>query len=176
MTVLTDRETKKVVGIDQGKSQVAFNQALVTMEVRGAGREDDRSVTVNTSKSYTAGVSQEMPQANIVIDRFHITKLINEAIDEISRQEQRLYNELNGSRYLWLRNNASLTVSQREKVDLLAKAYPTLKRPQKIVKQFKYLNYKIIIYKNTFVFIFKCTENAVPWRKACTHNQVYTCL
>lgn len=137
LTVLADRQAKKVVGIAPGKSQEAFNQALVAMEVRGAGREDVRSVTMDMSKSYIAGVCEAMPQADIVFDRFHIAKQLNEAIDEIRRQEQRQYNELKGSRYLWLRNNASLTVNQRERVDILAEAYPTLGQAYRLRELFK---------------------------------------
>jgi len=137
LTVLTDREAKKVVGLAPGKNTDSFKDALLTMEVRGADRECVRSVTMDMSKSYISGVSEAIPQAEIVFDRFHIAKQLNEAVDEIRRQEQKQYKDLKGSRYLWLRNNASLNSSQRERVDILSEAYPTLGQAYRLRELFK---------------------------------------
>lgn len=126
LTVLADRQAKKVVGLAAGKDQEAFAHALVDMEVRGAYRDEVQTVTMDMSKSYIAGVSQTMPQAEIVFDRFHIVSKMNEAVDKIRRADQKEFTELKNTRYLWLRNNSSLHEEQRQKIHGLSQVYPQI--------------------------------------------------
>jgi transposase len=49
------------------------------------------------------------PQARVVHDKFHVSKHLNEAVDEVRRSEQRQLcaegqDPLTGTKYLWLRN------------------------------------------------------------------------
>ena len=126
MTIFSDREAKKVVGVAVGKDKEAFAHALIDMEIRGADRTKVRTVTMDMSKSYIAGVNTTMQQADIVFDRFHIASKMNEAVDSIRREEQKQYKALKGSRYLWLKNNSSLSDNQRQEVSDLSTAYPNI--------------------------------------------------
>lgn len=126
LTILSDREAKKVVGVAVGKDKKAFADAVMDMEIRGADRNKVRSVTMDMSRSYISGVDELMPQAEIVFDRFHICSQLNSAVDEIRRTEQRQYDEIKKTRYLWLRNNSKLTEEQREKINYLGDTYPNL--------------------------------------------------
>jgi transposase len=126
LTVLADREAKKVVGVAVGKDKDAVAHALIDMEVRGGDRKAVKSVTMDMSRSYISAADEFMPQASITFDRFHISSLLNAAIDEIRRTEQRQYDEIKKSRYLWLRNNQHLNEEQRERIDYLGNAYPNI--------------------------------------------------
>lgn len=125
-TILADRIAKKVVGIAVGKDKEAFAHALVDMEVRGADRTEVKSITMDMSRSYIAAVNEYMSETDIVFDRFHIVKKMNEAVDQIRRSEQRKYDELKKTRYLWLRNNSSLCEMQKDKVNYLSASYPEI--------------------------------------------------
>ena len=124
LTILADRKAKKVVGVAVGKDKEAFAHALVDMEVRGGDREKVRTVTMDMSTSYIAAVNEYMLQAEIVFDRFHIVKKMNEAVDQIRKEERKEYEGLKNSRYLWLRNNNSLTDEQKKKVEELSDVCP----------------------------------------------------
>ena len=41
------------------------------------------------SPAFIKGVEQQLPNAQITFDKFHVMKIINEAVDEVRRQEQR---------------------------------------------------------------------------------------
>ncbi|MFM8488825.1 MAG: transposase, partial [Bacteroidota bacterium] len=87
LTIMTDRTARKVVGVAVGKDKEAFSNALIDMEIRGADRTEVRTVTMDMSRSYIAGVSETMPQAEITFDRFHIASKMNEAVDKIRRND-----------------------------------------------------------------------------------------
>jgi len=59
---------------------------------------------VDLSPPYLKGAREVFPQAEVTLDRFHISKLLNEAVDQVRRQEQKEHPELKRTRYLWLRN------------------------------------------------------------------------
>ena len=126
LTIMTDRTARKVVGVAVGKDKEAFSNALIDMEIRGADRTEVRTVTMDMSRSYIAGVSETMPQAEITFDRFHIASKMNEAVDTTRRKDQREYKALKGSRYLWLRNSSSLGEKQCEEVSTLSQTYPNI--------------------------------------------------
>jgi transposase len=132
LTILADREAKKVVGVSVGKNKDALAHALLDMEARGADRIEVRTVTMDMSTSYITGVVEAMPQAEIVFDRFHIVSKLNEAIDSIRREEQKKYKELKGSRYLWLKNNDSLSQKQQEELHTLSEAYPNIGKAHRL--------------------------------------------
>jgi transposase len=78
------------------------------------------------SKAYIAAIKQDLPKAEIVFDRFHIAKLLNEAVDTIRREEQSKYHDLRKTRYLWLKNNNNLVQKNKDLVAALSQAYPTI--------------------------------------------------
>ena len=80
LTIISDRLRKKVVGISVGKDELAMSNALIDMQVRGAKKEKVKSITMDMSQAFIAGASNELPQAVIIFDRFHIAKLLNEAV------------------------------------------------------------------------------------------------
>ena len=137
LTIMADRERKKVVGVSIGKDHEAFAEALIDMEVRGAYTEEVKTITMDMSTSYIKGAQEKMPQAAIVFDRFHIAKKMNEAVDQIRRKDQKQYADLKRSRYLWLYNNEKLSEDQREKIDWLAQTYPNIGTAYRLKEQLK---------------------------------------
>lgn len=135
VTILADRERKKVVGVAAGKDYDAFAHALIDMEVRGAYREEVRTVTMDMSPSYIKGAATDLSQASIVFDRFHIAKKMNEAVDQIRRQDQREYKTLTKTRYLWLRNKNRLSEQQQLHLECLAASHPNIGTAYRLKEQ-----------------------------------------
>src|SRR5215469_2510715 len=74
------------------------------------------------SPAFIAGIAQSLPSAQITFDKFHLIKLINEAVDAVRRAEQKNRAELKKSRYLWLKNPQNLSTRQHTQLDNLATA------------------------------------------------------
>ena len=127
-----------MVGIAEGKDKEAFANALIDMEVRGSYRHKVRTLTMDMSKSYIAGANKFMPDAAIVFDRFHIMKMLNEAVDKIRRSEQQQYRQaFTKSRFLFLRNYDHLNSNQQQKVNALAEAFPTIGTAYRLKELFR---------------------------------------
>jgi len=69
----------------------------------------------------------ELHRPQIIFDRYHVVAKANEAVDEVRRAEAKSRPELKRSRYLWLKNEANLTVTQREKLTWLTRPSMQLK-------------------------------------------------
>ena len=56
---------------------------------KGCPAEQVEEVCIDMSQAFTSGVLQEFPEASITFDRFHIVKLLNEAMDRVRKAERR---------------------------------------------------------------------------------------
>jgi len=72
------------------------------------------------SQAFIGGIREHFPKAQITFDKFHIMKIINEAVDEVRRVEQRDRPELSRSRHVWLKNPENLKASQVERLKELS--------------------------------------------------------
>ena len=68
------------------------------------------------SAAYAAAVHEALPAAAVVYDRFHVSKLLGEAVDQVRRAEHKELSaagddRLKGSRYIWLWHPAELLSS-----------------------------------------------------------------
>ncbi|MNW37472.1 Transposase [compost metagenome] len=52
------------------------------------------------SPAFIRGIQKQFPTAEIIFDKFHVMKMVNEAVDDVRRVEQKQAPELKHSRYL----------------------------------------------------------------------------
>jgi len=55
------------------------------------------------SPAFISGVEKEFPEAHLTFDKFHVMKVLNDAVDQVRREEIKDRPELKGSRYIWLK-------------------------------------------------------------------------
>jgi transposase len=70
--------------------------------------------------AYIKGVTGSLPKARITFDKFHVMKLVNDAVDQVRRMEQKDKNNLKSTRYLWLKNPNNLSEGQRKSLVCLS--------------------------------------------------------
>jgi transposase len=66
------------------------------------------------SPAFISGIENNFPHASITFDKFHVMKLMNEAVDKVRREEQSHNSLLKKTRYVWLKNPENLTIKQNE--------------------------------------------------------------
>ena len=69
------------------------------------------------SKAFIKGVTENLPQAKITFDKFHVVAHANSAVDKTRREEQKSDPSLKGLRWKLLRDRASLTTEARAELD-----------------------------------------------------------
>ena len=83
------------------------------------------AVAIDLSAAYAAAVREALPEAVVVHDRFPVSKLLGEAVDQVRRAEHKQLSaegdqRLKGSRYLWLWHPAELSGAKLEAFEALA--------------------------------------------------------
>ena len=73
------------------------------------------------SPAFIKGIKENLPQAAITFDKFHVMKKVSEAVDEVRRMEQAGNNMLKKTRYIWLKNPENLTKKQKTSLGTLSK-------------------------------------------------------
>ena len=97
-----------------------------------AMREGVKEVCVDMWGGFPKVIRAVFPNAKIVIDRFHVQKLINKALNKI-----RLTLKINGlkNRYLLMSNQANLTSEDRSELELMLTASPSLRIAHEIKEE-----------------------------------------
>ena len=110
-TLVIDLESGRIVWVAPGKGGEAlrkFWRALRLSKARIKG------VAMDMSAAYWAAVLEQLPNAAIVFDRFHLTKLMNEKIDDLRRQ---MVSEATGLMKKTVKGLRYLLLMRRENVD-----------------------------------------------------------
>ena len=64
------------------------------------------------SPAFLSGIGRHFPKAGVTLDKFHLVALVSRALDEVRREECRGCRSLKRTRWLWLKNPASLSDKQ----------------------------------------------------------------
>jgi transposase len=112
ITLFVDLEERKTVYISDGKANDTVVEFVAAIEDKKAKKEQITEISCDMSPAFIKGVSENLPNALITFDKFHILKLINEAVDQVRREEAKSNPLLIGKRYVFLKNECNLTTNQ----------------------------------------------------------------
>ena len=120
--MLSDLDQSRVLEVVPGhdkQSGCALWQSLPQ-----AQRKNIEAAAMDMSAGFAAATAQEAPQAVIVHDKFHVAKMLNEAVDRVRRREHKELlkqndQRLTGSRQLWLYNPINLKDERAEEFERL---------------------------------------------------------
>ena len=121
ISLFVDLTKKKTIYVTEGKDHTTVTRFVEDFELHGGTRENIKDVSCDMSPAFIKGIELELPDAHITFDKFHILKKINEAVDEIRREEARNNPILKGTRYTFLKNERNLTAKQREQKESLSR-------------------------------------------------------
>jgi len=137
--VLSDLERHCVLAILPERSQKAFEAWLDALQ------EDERQairlVSMDMWGPYRGVVRSKLPHAQIVADRFHVTKQLNDALAKIRRRLQSKadptsYELLKGIRWILVRRRAELKPEEEAKLQKALEAFPELRTAYLLKERF----------------------------------------
>lgn len=137
--VLTDLERHCVVAVLSERSQQAFAKWLT--DLSEVERKAIRLVAMDMWGPYRGVVKTELPHAEIVADRFHVMKQLNDAIAKIRRNLQAkadkpTYELLKGIRWILVRRRADLKPAEDAKLRAALQAFPELRTAYLLKERF----------------------------------------
>jgi len=117
ISLFVDLHKRKTMFISQGKDNKTIANFSDDLLDHNAVATQIKEVSCDMSPAFIKGVTEQLPNAKITFDKFHILKIINEGVDQVRRTEAAtnplLKKTLNKTRYIWLKNDANLTVKER---------------------------------------------------------------
>lgn len=117
VSLFVDLKGKRTIYATEGRGQDTVAGFAMDLAEHNGSVLNINQVTCDMSPAYIRGVTDHLPHADIVFDRFHVMKLINEAVDKVRRSEAASNPILKGTKYLFLKNSDSLTRYQKQHLD-----------------------------------------------------------
>lgn len=114
VSVFMDLDQRKVISVADGKDHQTLNQFKQDLMAHGGHPDEIKELSIDMSPAFIKGAVEKFTNASITFDKFHVMKIINRALDETRRKEQKYHPELKHSRYAWIKNEENLNQKQKE--------------------------------------------------------------
>jgi len=135
-TAIVDLERKDVIGVVSGHRQQEVADFFTALPCP----EEAKVVVMDMHEPYRQAVALCLPQARVVVDKFHVLEHVHRALDQVRtsvepRQEKR--GELFRARFLLLTAAERLTPESRSRLAALLSHYPQLRRAWLLKESFR---------------------------------------
>lgn len=141
VSVLTDIDGRRVLDVVPGRDEAAATRLLETLPADQ--RDQVAAAAIDMSAAYANSIEAQLPKAEIVHDRFHIAKHLNEAVDRVRRSEHKELRaegdfSLKGTKHLLMYHPDHLNDEQREWIEALKDAELKTARAWAIREHFRW--------------------------------------
>lgn len=125
VSVLTDQDHRRVLDVSKDRTIKAADKLWQTMSKKQ--RKKVKSVSLDMWPAFMTSAVKNAPKAEIVHDKFHVSKYLNEAVDKVRRKEHRVLKSdgderLTGLRQLLLYNHENLDEDGQVEIQILQKS------------------------------------------------------
>ena len=103
-------DARRVIHVTEGKGKDSIKSIKCHIEGRGVSVNNIKHASIDLSPSFISGLKEHFPKAEIHFDRFHVVKLLNEAMDQVRKTERKEHAELSGHKYTFLKNKENLSI------------------------------------------------------------------
>ena len=136
ITLGVDLDARKVLHVAEGKGKGCITAIKTHLVSKGMDVNKIAHASIDLSLAFIAGIGEHFPQAEIHFDRFHVVKLLNEAMDKVRQLERIEHAELKGHKYTFLKNRTNLTDKKEQELSKLITLYPTLGKAYRLKELF----------------------------------------
>jgi transposase len=136
VTVAVDMDERRVIHAVPGKGADTINSIREHLESKGCKKEQIRRTCIDMSPSFISGILENFPAASITFDRFHVVKLINEAMDKVRKLERHEFAMLKGYKYTFLKNDRNLSQSGKEAKYNILTLFPVIANAYRLKEMF----------------------------------------
>jgi transposase len=126
VSVLSDGQQGAVLEVVEHRTNEAASE-LFERALSAPQKAAVKVVTLDMWPPFATAARTQLPAADLVYDRFHLSEHLNAAVDQTRRQEHKRLAQagderLKQTRYLWLRAPESLSEKQQEQLETLCQS------------------------------------------------------
>lgn len=136
VTLIIDAAKRRVLDVEKGRDMDTVRLFAEKLSAKGGSPEKITAVTSDMSKTFLPSIAKNFPNAENIIDKFHVKKVLIDALDEIRKAEQKSVadkKDLFRGRRLFMVPQAKLTTEQSVTLAEMSKRYPKTGRAYRIV-------------------------------------------
>jgi transposase len=136
VTLIIDAAKRRVLDVEENRDAAAIKKFAEKLTAKGGDPARVTAVTSDMSKTFLPAIAENFPNAENIIDKFHVKKVLIDALDEVRKQEQRTIADktaLFRGRRLFMIPESRLTAEQSGKLAEMSKRYPQTGRAYRIV-------------------------------------------
>ena len=119
VSLFVDLDSPRVLFATDGKDASTVKRFKQDLIAHGGDPSSIEEMCCDMSPAFISGVEKQFPEAQLTFDKFHVMKIINDAVDQVRREEINDRPELKGTRYIWLKNQTNLKESQSDLLEQL---------------------------------------------------------
>ena len=127
ITLAADADERRVLAVVEGRDAKAVAAIADELVEHGCPPEQIDCVSIDMSPAYIKGCTEELPNARITFDKFHVVWHANAAVDKMRRIEQRTDKSLKGMRWSLLKDRESLKPEAAADLDALISRMTTVR-------------------------------------------------
>lgn len=113
ISIFADIDARRVVFATEGRCAETVARFAADLTEHGGDPDKVTDTSSDMSTAFISGIRTHLPNATMTFDRFHLAAKLSEAIDTVRRTEVTTRPELKHTRWLWLKNHATLTAKQQ---------------------------------------------------------------
>jgi transposase len=137
IVVLVDLETHKLIGLVSERKQSQIEKVMRSWGEKVLSQIEE--VSMDMTGNYKSLVKKICPNAEVTIDRFHVTKMIHEELNQArieqkatakslnAKERAKLFDSLKGSKYTLLKAENKLNERQKQKLEKVKEASPMVR-------------------------------------------------
>lgn len=146
--VLVDLDKRVIIGIIEKRTEEEIIKYLEAWGEEALSKIEE--VSIDLWRPYKNVVNKLMPQAEVVADRFHVMKQVNNELDsqrktlkqeakdlKDTHQKEEILSGLNRSKYVLLKNEEDLNEEQKEKLKEVYKTSAVLSKMHQLKEEFR---------------------------------------
>lgn len=138
--IISDLNRKCVIDVLPNREKVTLSNWFNRLSEER--KKQIRIVSIDMWAPYLQAINQQLPHAEVVVDRFHVMKNLNDSVSKTRRMLQNQatdeqQQQLKGLRWVLLKNEEKLSDKEQQKLDLMYEVSPELKSCHQLKEQFR---------------------------------------
>jgi len=159
VTVLSDPISGIVINVSENRDYESCKH-LLSNSIKEENRNKVKTVCIDMWRSYINASKELLTNAEIIHDKFHLVKYLNDAVDKVRRREVIHHEELRNTKYIFLKNPDNQSEKQRIKFESISNTNYEVSKAWRVKENFRDI-FGCRSFEDAFVLVVQWINNAV---------------